>query len=355
MIFIIAQIIHGGIFVELKIKEREICNEVNLCDKHGKLNNESIGWARQPIIRCNLSHHNFRKKKWNYWLIISEECLFSATIANLDYAGMVFIYFYDFGTEQFAEKTVTIPLGKKCVMSEGVYENVIYEGKSMRVSFISQNNNTKLNVKCDDFDGGNIDVDLLIERPNNMESLNVVIPWNENTFQFTSKQNCLPVAGKIVLNNKAYLFKKEKNFASLDFGRGVWPYNIMWNWATCSGKFSDKVIGFNLGGTWTDGTGITENGFIVDGIVYKISDDIIFEYEKENILKPWIIRTKSSDMINLKFVPIYKRTAASNVLLIKSTVHQIIGEFSGDIKLKNEEVIHFESIKGTAEEHYAKW
>ena len=68
--------------------EKEILVPTSLCDKKGNLNPEAIGYARKPIIDCNLSGHFMRKKKWNYWCVYGEDILFSATISHLDYAAV---------------------------------------------------------------------------------------------------------------------------------------------------------------------------------------------------------------------------------------------------------------------------
>lgn len=82
-------------------KEKEIHDSVNLCTSDGKLHSDSIGWSRKLVFNCNLSGHRLRKKKWNYWCITNNECLFSVTISNIDYAGMIFAYFLDFKTKNF--------------------------------------------------------------------------------------------------------------------------------------------------------------------------------------------------------------------------------------------------------------
>ncbi|WP_461206848.1 DUF2804 domain-containing protein [Clostridium sp. DL1XJH146] len=335
--------------------EIELFNPINLCNDNNLLNEKSIGWSRFPIINCNLKHHILRKKKWNYWLAISNECLFSATISNIDYLGLVFIYMYDFNTGNFIEKTIITPLGRGCTMPIRVNDSVIFTNNKIKVSFINNNNNTRILVECSHFGDNYIKVDLVAYRLENLESLNVVIPWSKKRFQFTSKQNCLPIKGTILYNNKIYNFSKERDFASLDFGRGIWKYNTMWNWATCSGIYSNKTIGINLGGTWTDNTGITENAIYVDNILYKIYKEVIFIYDPQNLMKPWTIKTKYSNDIILQFYPIFKRVAKTNALIINSKVNQIIGEFCGTINLDNSNTIYFENLKGCAEEHYAKW
>jgi hypothetical protein len=141
----------------------------------------------------------------------------------------------------------------------------------------------------------------------------------------------------------------------LDYGRGIWPRKTFWNWATSSGNINGKNIGLNLGGGWTDGTGITENAILYDGRINKISEDIIFNYNKSNIMKPWRIRTKDSDKVNVRFVPNYDRIAKTNLVFIKSNMHQVFGRFYGRVVLDNEDVIHIDSLLGCVEEHCAKW
>lgn len=338
-----------------KSQEKEILENVDLCDGKGLLNKNSIGWARNPIINCNVTGHKFRKKKWNYWLILNEDCLFSATISNADYLGLVFIYFYNYKTGEFVEKTVSCPLGKGCILMNGVNDSLEYISGKMRVSFKGEGEDTKIYVECSEFGKGEILVELMVKKPENHETINVVIPWSRNKFQFTSKQNCLQAEGKIVYNGETFELHKDNSFASLDFGRGVWPYSTMWNWATCSGSFNNRVIGFNLGGTWTDGTGMTENGFVIDGKINKLGENVIFEYNKDNMMEPWHIKSKDTDRVDIKFQPIYKRLAETNAYILKSKVYQILGDFSGDLITDSGEKIHFEKLKGSAEEHYARW
>lgn len=75
-------------------------------------------------------------------------------------------------------------------------------------------------VHCKDFKGRNLTAKFSVFYPEDYETLNVLIPWNKNKFQFTSKQNCLPTEGKIMINNKTYIFDKSNSFAGLDLEEG---------------------------------------------------------------------------------------------------------------------------------------
>lgn len=338
-----------------KYIERELYEPINLCDGKGLLNRDCIGWARKPIFNCNLSGRWLRKKKWNYWCITGDECLFSATISNLDYAGMVFIYFIDFKTKKYIEKTVAAPFGKGCVMPDNVNETVLFKNSSMPVSMLHEQNGTHIIADCKDFGGLPLRADILVSTPEGHETLNVVIPWNEKTFQFTSKQEGLPTSGTLCVGDFNYSFQPDKTFSCLDFGRGVWPHKISWNWANASGMSGDKRVGLNLGAKWTDNTGMTENAIVVDGKLTKISENVSFKYDVKNIMQPWIIKSCVTDCIDLVFTPFYERVAKTNALIIKSDMHQMMGHFTGNIKTEDGEVISIDNLAGCAEEHFAKW
>ena len=91
--------------------EPELTAPVDLCDSDGNLNPAAIGWSRNPLHNCNLKGHWPRKKRWNYWAIVSPTHLFSITLSNVDYLGLPFVYILDFKTKDFAEKTLLIPFG----------------------------------------------------------------------------------------------------------------------------------------------------------------------------------------------------------------------------------------------------
>ncbi len=343
-----------GISREL-LKEKEATQELNLCDSNGNLLKDSIVWSRNPIVNCNLSGHMFRKKKWNYWCITNERCLFSVTISNIDYAGMIFAYFLDFKTKLFIEKTVISPFGKGCDMPDSVRGSVVFDNDKLSIAFNRDINGTHITASCKDFQGFEMKADFIVESPPGHETLNVVVPWDEKHFQFTSKHQCLPVKGNITVGNNSYDLSSTTTFGCLDYGRGVWPYKVNWNWASASGIQSGKTIGLNIGGQWTDGTGMTENALVVDGKLTKLSEDMEFIYDKKDFMNPWVIKTAATDRVNLNFIPFYERIAKTNLAVIKSEVHQMIGYFYGIIKTAKGEVIKITDLLGWAEDHYGQW
>lgn len=335
-------------------KEKEITSPVNLCLSDGMLNPESVGWARKPIITSNVRGRFLRKKKWNYWCVYGQDALFSATISNLDYGTVCFVYFLDYKTKDFFEKTIILPLDFKTMMPDEVQATVEVTHKNLHLSFISDAEKTLLKISSNDFNGKYLEADITITYPENIDSLNVVVPWSDRHFQFTAKHHCLPASGYFTVGEKTYTFNPKTDYAVLDYGRGIWPRESTWNWGMASGNQGDDVIGLNLGGKWTDGTGSTENAVIVNGNIFKISEELDFHFDTDDYMKDWRV-TAPSGNVDLTFVPFFERIASTDIGLVKSEVHQMIGHYYGTITLDRDKVVTFDKFLGCIEDHYAKW
>ncbi|EMK23787.1 DUF2804 domain-containing protein [Leptospira kirschneri] len=334
--------------------ETEIRQETNLCDKSGNLNLNAVGWSKKPIHRCNLSGKYLRKKKWNYWCIYDENFLVSFTISNVDYAGVIFVYWLDRKTGNFEEGTVLTPFGSGVNLGQLVVSNATYIGKNARLQFFREEEGYRLSVNFSLKNKIPIQAEIEVPVSETWETLNVVVPWSKRKFQFTEKLFGVGARGFVRYGAMEYKFEPKSSFACMDYGRGVWPYSTKWNWASMVSHNAEYTIGINLGAGWTDGTGTTENAILINGRIYKIPSDAVFEMDRENWMKPWRLYTKDSQAIDLRFLPEFHRKASTNVGIFASSVHQMIGKFEGVIRLgKNEYKIA--NGQGWAEDHVARW
>lgn len=336
--------------------EPELTETVELCDQRGNLNPDAIGWSRHPLHVCNLKGHWPRKKRWNYWAIVNDTHLFSVTLSDIDYLGLPFIYLLDFETKTFTEKTLLKPFGAGCHLPPNIDGDVIYNDPAMPISMLTSQECTHLSVACPDFNGKPLKAEFDVYRPASHETLNVVIPWSQKRFQFTSKQNTLPTEGTVTWGDQSIAFDRNKTFACLDLGRGIWPFSSFWNWSSFSTRLGDgRLVGINLGAGWTDGTGMNENALCVDGKLTKISEDIRFAYDANDFMLPWHLTTSVTDRVDLIFTPFYERVAKTDALVIGSEVHQMIGTFTGRLTPDSGTPIDIEHAIGWAEDHQARW
>lgn len=337
----------------------ELEQPTNLCTVSGSLSPDAVGWSRWPLHRCNLSGHRFRKKRWNSWCVQTERHFFAAGVADLDYAATAFTYLVDLRRKTVVEHTSVNLLGRHCLLGDRVDSTVAFRSK--RITFSEAHEfagspTTTLLVTCDDFsEGDRLSAALRIVYPDDFETLGVVVPMDHRHFQYTSKHVALPVAGRVRIGRREIPFEGLEAFATLDFGRGVWPRRTTWNWGAASGYVNDANFGINLGGKWTDNTGATENALSINGRLVKIHEDLEWTYDAGDFKKPWRVRAPLSGDVDLLFEPVVERVASANALLVRSKVHQLFGIWSGRVRDEQGRTIEIPYLFGWAEEHRAVW
>ncbi len=334
--------------------ENEITEPVALSLSNGRLNPQAIGWSREPLHQCSIKGNYLRKKRWHYWCVTNDDYVFSATIADLDYAGLVIVYFINLRTGEKEQSVKVIPFANKMNMANGVNDDITYESKRLGVSFRQRKDSVCMDVFSNPLLGKSIEASFVIRRPPEHETLNVVVPWSDNNYQYTSKQNTLPAQGTVRCGTDCFKFLECNSFACLDYGHGVWPYESSWNWGSASGHQGDHIIGLNLGGKWTEGTGSTENGFCIDGRLYKVSEELKWRYNRKQFKNiPWGIKSVS-DAVDLTFTPRFENRSDINMGLITSRVHQLFGHYDGTIQADGQ-TYTIDKLVGWAEEHLARW
>ena len=334
--------------------EPELLGPQTLCDEGGRLNREAVGWSREPLHTCNVEGQPPRKKKWNYWAVHDDRIFFSATIADVDHYVLAFVYILEFESQRFIERTAVLPAGA-LTLPEQARESVVFEQSGRRVALVEDRRGTRIEVDWPDFGDVPLRADLLVLQPRNHETLNVVIPWSRDRFQFTSKQNTLHASGTIDLGDEHFRLRRSAAWGVLDFGRGIWRHNTAWNWGALSTRLpGGRALGLNLGGKWTDGTGMTENGICLDGTLSKLGEDLTFDYDEGDFMKPWRIKAPSR-RIDLRFKPFYERVAKAKTGALFSEVHQMFGRYTGSVVPDTGERIAIKDVFGWIEQHKARW
>jgi hypothetical protein len=254
---------------------REIVEPVDLCLPDGRLAPAAVGWSRRPLHRCNL--RGGRKKRWDYWCFTDEQIFLALFVADLDYLALGALSLIDLESGERYERVVPFA----CPLPETVAGAPIhFDHWGLKLEIGSGA------IRISD---KHVRAHLEIAAPT--DTLNVVVPWSDRRFQFTSKQIGLPARGRIEWNGR--IINIARGWAALDFGRGKWPARTRWNWGAAAGG----ELAFNLGGRWTDGTGATENGLFVGGKLHKIPGAVEWQ-------PGW--RMRSGD-VDLQFRPSYER------------------------------------------------
>jgi hypothetical protein len=326
-----------------------------------------VGWARRPLLDCNLENAAFyprwrralqrlRIKRWDYYAVFTPERFFAATIADLGYAGNVFVYTVDLVRGDVHEEGLVIPLGRGLTLPRNSDRgDARFEGRGVRLDFRVTDDARALEVDWPRFRGGlGLKASIRLRCPPTAESMTIVIPIAGKRFYYNRKINCLPAQGVIRCGEREEVLDPRRCAGSLDWGRGIWPYRSFWNWASASGFLADgRTVGLNLGRGFGDLGAATENCLILDGRIHKLGA-VTFDYAAPDYRRTWRFRDDEGRLA-LDFEPFVDRVATTRLGVIDSEVHQVFGRYSGRVVADDGEAIAIAGLVGFAEEHRARW
>jgi len=351
--------------------ERELTRPVDLCTPDGRsLNPDARGWSRTPLHRADLRGGWGRTKRWDYWAVLAGDLVFGLVYADVDYLGLVSIWWGDLRTGRTGGREVARPLGMGVHLPERSGQRPLtYSGRhlDMRIARFGatsghEPSGTRIEVVWDESDGTEASLDVVVDEPADHESLSVVIPWSRSRFQFTTKDQALPAVGRFHLGDTTTDFGTRPGgeelppaWGVLDVGRGRWPYSTRWNWGGGAGTAaSGEVVGLQVGAKWTEGTGATENAITVDGRVHKIGRELIWDYDWDRPMQPWRVRDPGG-ALDLTLTPRLDKHSATNALLLRTEVHQVFGTWSGTVVSEDGRVLVVHDAQGFAEESRSRW
>jgi uncharacterized protein YaiE (UPF0345 family) len=329
----------------------ELTEPVDLCTAEGRLNRAAVGWSRRPLHRCNLRGWG-RTKRWEYWCFATPTHLVAITVSDLDYLGLTSVYFLEYGRRGIREaaRTALRPLAAGVRLPRDLDAGEVGASGPVRVGMRREGDGTRVRFACDT-PAGPLSGDLLAELPPGHETLGVVVPWSDRRFQYTSKHTARPARGTVRIGGDSFDFGG--GWAVLDHGRGRWPYDTRWNWGAASGVTGGRTVGLQLGGTWTVGTGTTENALCVDGRLTRIGEEL--EWVRSDPAEPWSVCTPGTDRVDLVFTPFHVRRERIDAWLLGNETDQAFGHWSGTVRDQAGALITVEGLLGWVEQVHMRW
>ncbi len=337
--------------------QHELTQHGLLLDANGTLS--QVGWSRKPLLDCNLENarfHRFRVKRWDYYAVFTPQRFFSATIADLGYAGNIFVYTLDFTTGELHEEGLVIPFGNGITLERNPEAGeASFKNDKASLYFKADGEQRIVNVDWAGFHNGRgIHAEIVLQPLPGHESMNIIIPIGAKRFYDNTKINCMPARGFIQYGDQRETLVPETCIGSLDWGRGVWEYQSYWNWASSSGFLADgQTVGLNLGQGFGDLSKATENAVILNGRIHKLGA-VKFDYKSGDYMQPWHF-SDDERRLDLTFTPFKDRTARTNLGIIFSEVHQMFGRYDGRVTLEDGSTLEIRDLIGFAEEHHARW
>lgn len=320
------------------------------------LNPEARGWSRHPYHDTSMRGPWGRRKRWDYWSIQAGDLIVSGVIANIDYLSTSDIWWREMSTGRHGGKDIITIAGKGFDLPARFGSRPVrVEAKNYTCELSDDDaHNMHIHVEWVEKSGDHGVLDAVITMPLGQESLNVVIPWSDSVFQYTSKHQARPVTGTMKVGDTSWTFADEA-WGILDIGRGRWPFATTWNWGGGSGlSRAGSRIGIQIGGKWTEGTGFTENGVFVDGTLSKIGRELTWTYEWDEPMKPWRV-VDPGGQIDIVMTPTFDKHTKLNLVVLKRETHQVFGTWTGFVVDDDGRRHDIEAIQGFAEECRARW
>ncbi len=353
--------------------EPELLAPVDLCTPDGaRLAPTARGWSRHPLHRANLRGRRFRTKKWDYWAILAGDLAVGLVYADVGYLGLASIWWGDLTTGRTGGRDLAVPLGGRLQLpAEPGTAPLVIDSKHLKMRLEDLSSSvvgpaTRLRVEWDEpaprgARGDEGELDVLVSKPDGHESLSVVIPWSETTFQFTTKDNARPAAGSLEVGSSRWDIGRDGDaWGVLDVGRGRWPYSTTWNWGAGSGRSTDgRVVGVQLGAKWTEGTGFTENAVNVGGRLVKIGREMTWDYDWDEPMRPWRVLDDAAPVaersVDLVLTPRLDKHGRTDAGALRTEVHQVFGTWTGTVRDDQGAEVRVEGIQGFAEESRNRW
>lgn len=230
-------------------REPEITAPVDLCTPDGRrLARAARGWSRRPLHRANLRGVWGRTKRWDYWAVLADDLALSVTYADVDYLGIVSVWWADLASGVSGGREATIPFARGVVLPDvpGTAP-LVWSGRGLDVRIATDDAGTTLHAAWRERDGREASLDARVTLPAAHEALHVVIPWGATRFQYTAKHQARPASGVLTVNGvrRAFGGAVGDAWGVLDVGRGRWPYRTRWTWAGGAGRTIDgaHVVG----------------------------------------------------------------------------------------------------------------
>lgn len=308
----------------------------------GRLADGAVGWSRRPQHETRITGWG-RRKRWEYWGVVTPTHVVGLTVSSLDYAGVHGIYVLDrlSGREWVADAVV--PLARGVVLPPRVGQGRAHgEGSGLRIDVDHAPEAALLRASAP-----GVEIDLAVDVVDR-DALCVVVPWSARRFQYTVKDVGRPVSGRLVVDGTSYDVEAATSFVVLDHGRGKWPYAVTWNWAAAAGP--GRAI--TLGGKWTAGTGMTENGLFVDGRLHKIGEELRWDYDRSDWTAPWRIR---GERIDVTLTVEHERAARTQLGIVANETHQCFGTLTGWALDDTGRRVDLDGLTGWAEEARNRW
>lgn len=333
------------------MRQHEVTKEQPLLDADGRI--REPGWARRQVWqydRNQIHSPKFRIKERDRYLVMNEDFGAAFTLSDNGYFGLQSVSLLNFKEKwEHTEQILTpVPMGRMHMPASSGWGDVIYKDKKLRLEYRVDAGRRQISCDMKDFwKGKPFCCEVTLEQPE-MDTIVTAAPWKgKRTFCYHQKINCMPAEGYMSFGDVTYWLDPAKDYGTLDWGRGVWPYAGTWYWSSGNGTVGGKPFGFNIGCGFGNTSAATENILFYDGVGHKLGD-VAFHVPETDDRKKWTF-TSSDGRFEMEFEPVLNRVSSMSALIVSADERQVFGRMSGRAVLDDGRFIELKDFMCFAE------
>lgn len=329
----------------------EITEETPLLDQDGLL--AAHGWARGPLMQYDRalvqSEREDQLREWEYYAVFAPGFAIGLTLADLGLLSFSILTLEDYETG-VVHDAIMFADSDALDFPFTPFENTLFEALTGSVEYRFEGDHRTITALAGEpGTDERMEARVRLADSETVESIAVSHRFDQpGEFFYENKRVSMPATGTVLVGDTTYDFGDGESFGVLDWGRGVWPDDVRWEWGHFAGLTDGHLVGINLGTVHGDDTPGSADAVIVDGVLHKIGQSE-WDYDLENLLGPWRF-TSVDGRINLTLTPDFDDSTVlalgPPLTLTRWKVHGVI---AGTIELDDGSTLQIQGVRGAAE------
>jgi len=329
----------------------EITEETPLLDDDGTL--AAHGWAREPLMQYDRAlvqpGREDQLREWEYYAVFAPDFAIGLTLADLGLLSFSTLTLEDYETGEIHD---ALMFGDSDALDFPFtpFENTRFESSTGSVEYRFEGDHRTITVLAGQpGTADRMEARVRLADSETTQSVAVSHLFDEpGEFFYENKRVSMPTTGTVLVGDTTYDFGEGESFGVLDWGRGVWPDDVIWEWGHFTGMTDGHMVGINMGTVNGDDTPGSADAVIVDGVLHKLPESI-WEYDLEEIMAPWRF-TSQDGRIDLTLTPDFDDSTVLSLgpplTLTRWKVHGVI---AGTVRLDDGSILPVQGVRGAAE------
>jgi hypothetical protein len=329
----------------------EITEPVPLLHDDGSL--AAHGWARAPHMQYDRARIDPERRaalrEWDYYAVYADGYSFSFTLANLGLFAFAIPTVEDYATGD-VHSALLLADSQLLDLPPTPFGDTLFDTSSGSFEYRFDEDARLIDVVTPDYEAH-----LRLEDRRDIDSIAVAHRFDDSCqFFYENKRLPMPATGSVQVGDLTYELPEQGAFGVLDWGRGVWPSMIRWEWAHFVGTTDGHTVGVNLGTVFADDAAGTADALFVDGVLHKL-ERVQWSYDRARVMDPWqftsddgrialVLTPDFDDPLLLSLGPAYR--------IERSKVH---GRITGTAQLDDGSTLLIDALPGSAEHVEITW